>query len=65
MRLFERNFKSKLVSEHMFDGGVVFRREIDDSVFTTINQIEIIPSGMSDDSVGSSVMILFCWIIMP
>ena len=42
----------------MFDGGVVFRREIDDSVFTAINQIEIIPSGMSDDSVGSSVMIL-------
>ena len=42
----------------MFDKGVVFRREIDDSVFATINQIEIIPLGMSGDSVGSSVIIL-------
>ena len=58
MRLLESNLKSKLISEHMFDEGVVFRKEIGDSVFATINQIEIILSGMSDDSIGSRVVIL-------
>ena len=50
--------ESKLISEHTLDLGAVFREEIDDFVFATNDQIDIIPSGMSNDYVGSSVIIL-------
>merc|ERR1712161_180032 len=56
LRPFEISLESKMISEHTFGGGMVFREEVDDSVFATIDMINIISSRMSDDSVGSSCL---------
>ena len=56
LRPFEISLESKMISEHTFGGGIVFREEVDDSVFATIDMINIISSRMSDDSVGSSCL---------
>ena len=56
LRLFETNLRSKLISEYTLDERVVFRKEIDESLFAIVDHIDITLYETSDDYVRSSYL---------